>query len=267
MAVDTFDIVYKRGARAAVAEDIDELAYLPEEWGYDGEAIGRRCSNFNRALRRGDVDPPREFDATPIDPPPFYVVEAVPAITFTFGGVRVDDVRARPRQSGRADPGIVRRRRGRGRRLRPRVRRRPRRRARVRAARGADGARARAERWRVPLRSCPCTSGGSTTVRTSCGCSRPTSRSRSSGRRRTARASSRGRSTSGASTWSSASPRGSGTTSATHCARARSEVATGWTTRHGEPLGTFTFTVELDGEGRARRLFAARTEAFGGVPF
>jgi hypothetical protein len=45
------------------------------------------------------------------------------------------------------------------------------------------------------------------------------------------------------------------------------EVATGWTTRHGDPLGTFTFTIELDGDGRARRLFAARTEAFGGVPF
>jgi len=45
------------------------------------------------------------------------------------------------------------------------------------------------------------------------------------------------------------------------------EVATGWTTRHGDPLGTFTFTVELDADGCARRLFAARTEAFGGVPF
>jgi hypothetical protein len=45
------------------------------------------------------------------------------------------------------------------------------------------------------------------------------------------------------------------------------EVVTGWTTRHDEPLGTFTFTVELDEEDRARRLFAARTEAFDGVPF
>jgi hypothetical protein len=45
------------------------------------------------------------------------------------------------------------------------------------------------------------------------------------------------------------------------------EVVTGWTTRDGEPLGTFTFTVELDDEGRARRMFAARTEAFDGVPF
>ncbi len=45
------------------------------------------------------------------------------------------------------------------------------------------------------------------------------------------------------------------------------EIATGWTTRNGDPLGTFTFAVELDGDGRARRLFAARTESFDGTPF
>ena len=47
----------------------------------------------------------------------------------------------------------------------------------------------------------------------------------------------------------------------------RTEVATGHTTRFGEPLGTFTFTVELDESERATRLFAARTLAFQGRPF
>jgi hypothetical protein len=45
------------------------------------------------------------------------------------------------------------------------------------------------------------------------------------------------------------------------------EVATGWTTRNGDPLGSFTFAVELDGEDRAKRLFAARTLVFAGNPF
>jgi hypothetical protein len=45
------------------------------------------------------------------------------------------------------------------------------------------------------------------------------------------------------------------------------EVVSGWTTRNGDPLGTFTFTAELDGEDRMRRLFAARTESFAGKPF
>ena len=44
----------------------------------------------------------------------------------------------------------------------------------------------------------------------------------------------------------------------------RAEVASGWTTRYGAPLGTFVFALELDGEERMKRVFAARTEAFGG---
>ncbi len=274
MAVDTFDVVYKRGARAAVAQDIDELAYLPEEWGYDGETVRRALLDFNRAVTEGTIDPPREFDATPIDTAPIYVVEVVPAITFTFGGLKVDEDAHVLDESGHPIPGLF--------------------------AAGADaggvyvrayagglaaalvfGLRAaqtaleeggwqpgaRPANRAPPLPSCPCTSSGSTTVRTSCRCSRRTSRSRSCGRPPTARASSRGRSTTGASTWSSASPRGSGTTSATHCARTRSRSRPAGRRATANALGTFTFSVELDGENRARRLFAARTEAFGGVPF
>jgi hypothetical protein len=47
----------------------------------------------------------------------------------------------------------------------------------------------------------------------------------------------------------------------------KTEVASGWTTRYGEPLASFLFSVELDDEERACRLFAARTLSFDGVPF
>lgn len=43
------------------------------------------------------------------------------------------------------------------------------------------------------------------------------------------------------------------------------EVALGYTTRHGKRLGTFASTVWLDSEGRAERLYSARTLAFGNV--
>ena len=43
------------------------------------------------------------------------------------------------------------------------------------------------------------------------------------------------------------------------------EVALGYTTRDGKRLGTFMSAAWLDGEGRAERLFSARTLAFGDV--
>jgi len=89
MPSDFFDNVYKRGARAAIANDIDELEFLPPEWGYDGRAIRDALVEFNRRVA-DDVAPPRKYDPAPVDQPPFYVVEAVPAITFTFGGLRID---------------------------------------------------------------------------------------------------------------------------------------------------------------------------------
>jgi len=39
----------------------------------------------------------------------------------------------------------------------------------------------------------------------------------------------------------------------------RTEVVLGHTTRHGEPLATLMMSAQLDSEGRAERLFAART--------
>jgi len=88
--VDTFDLCYRRGARCAVAEDLDELALMPPEWGYDGAAVRQALVDFNRACADGSLDPPRRFDAAPIQDPPFYVIEVVPAITFSFGGLRID---------------------------------------------------------------------------------------------------------------------------------------------------------------------------------
>jgi hypothetical protein len=104
---DTFDIAYRRGARAAIAESIDELAYLPAEWGYDGETVRQAMLDFNRACLEGGHDPPRRYDATPIDRPPFYVIEAVPAISFTFDGIAIDDHARVLDESGEPIPGLL----------------------------------------------------------------------------------------------------------------------------------------------------------------
>ena len=104
---DTFDVCYRRGARAAIAEDIDEFAYLPAEWGYDGAAVKQALLDFNRQCAEGRPDPPRQFDAVPIDRPPFYVIEAVPGITFTFGGLVIDDDAHVLDGGGRPIPGLL----------------------------------------------------------------------------------------------------------------------------------------------------------------
>ncbi|GGK69759.1 FAD-dependent oxidoreductase [Streptomyces flaveus] len=97
VAVDKFALAGKRGGRVGFAEELDELVYLPEEWGYDGFAVRAAVERFNARTAAGeDPAPGRRLDRLPLDEPPYYVVEAVPAITFPFHGVRIDD-RARVR--------------------------------------------------------------------------------------------------------------------------------------------------------------------------
>lgn len=92
VAVDKFALASKRGGRVGLAEDLDELAFLPEEWGYRGEAIRDGVRRFNERASAGLATAPgRELDPLPLDEPPYYVIETAPAITFPFHGVRIDD--------------------------------------------------------------------------------------------------------------------------------------------------------------------------------
>lgn len=89
--VDKLAVVRRAGGRVAVAEDLDELACLPEEWGYDAGAVVETVRAFNAAASGGHVlTPSRVNDAAPLDEPPYYVVEAQPAITFTQCGLLID---------------------------------------------------------------------------------------------------------------------------------------------------------------------------------
>jgi succinate dehydrogenase/fumarate reductase flavoprotein subunit len=88
--VDRFALAYRKGARCAVANDLEELAYLPEEWGFDGPAARESVERFNAACAAGAPSPPRRTDCAPLVDPPYYVIELIPAITFTFSGLIVD---------------------------------------------------------------------------------------------------------------------------------------------------------------------------------
>lgn len=89
--VDKFQLCHRAGARCAVADSLEEFAWMPAEWGYPGTRIRDRVEEFNAAVRDGgETAPGRLLDRQPLDEPPFYVIEAVPAITFTFSGLLTD---------------------------------------------------------------------------------------------------------------------------------------------------------------------------------
>jgi succinate dehydrogenase/fumarate reductase flavoprotein subunit len=105
---DKFAVASRRGGRCGVAESLDELALLPEEWGYDGAAIAQAVATFNDTVTAGgDPVPGRKLDRLPLDEPPYYVIEAVPAITFPFYGIRIDADAQVLDESGAAIPGLL----------------------------------------------------------------------------------------------------------------------------------------------------------------
>lgn len=106
--IDKFEVCRRRGARHAVLEDVDELALVPPEWGYDGPAIRDEMVEVNRLLAAGqDVQPARAHDRRPLTEGPFYVMEATPAITFTMTGVRTDAQARVLDAAGQPVPGLL----------------------------------------------------------------------------------------------------------------------------------------------------------------
>ena len=105
--LDKFQLAYRRGARAAVADDIEEFEALPEEWGYEGPAARDTLLEFNRQCEAGAPSPGRNLDAAPLVDPPYYIIEVIPAITFTFSGLRIDQHARVLDESGHVIPGLL----------------------------------------------------------------------------------------------------------------------------------------------------------------
>jgi succinate dehydrogenase/fumarate reductase flavoprotein subunit len=105
---DKFAVASRRGGRCGIAESLDELALLPEEWGYDGAAIAEAIAAYNETVGAGeDPAPGRRLDRLPLDEPPYYVIETIPAITFPFYGIRIDASARVLDESGAPIPGLL----------------------------------------------------------------------------------------------------------------------------------------------------------------
>lgn len=105
--LDKFRLAYTRGARAAIAHDLDELEALPEEWGYPGVTARNALAAFNAQCAGGAPQPPRALDVQPLVDPPYYVIEVVPAITNTWGGLQVDAEARVLDRAGTPIPGLL----------------------------------------------------------------------------------------------------------------------------------------------------------------
>jgi predicted oxidoreductase len=62
---------------------------------------------FNRQCAAGTPSPGRRLDSAPLLAPPYYVIEVIPAITFTFSGLRIDPHARVLDASGQVIPGLL----------------------------------------------------------------------------------------------------------------------------------------------------------------
>ena len=106
-------------APGATRVDADTLAGLAAKLDIDPERFERTVAEFNAAIGPGDfdptikdgkgtqgIDPPKSNWALPVERPPFTAFPITCGITFTFGGVRVDEDARVLDSGGRPLPGL-----------------------------------------------------------------------------------------------------------------------------------------------------------------
>lgn len=104
--VDKFAVAVAAGARFVKADTHEELARALQSWAVDGAAFLRTLERYNSGIFLPD-EPPRRAEHAPIVEPPFYALEVQPAITFTNGGLRVDEYTRALNAVGVPIPGLL----------------------------------------------------------------------------------------------------------------------------------------------------------------
>ncbi len=90
--IDRFAEAAAAGARFTSALTVDALAAEVGAWGVDPVQLKLTVHAYAAATRGEPVvlDAPLPAEPEPLTEPPFYALEVVPAITFTYGGLRGD---------------------------------------------------------------------------------------------------------------------------------------------------------------------------------
>lgn len=89
---DRLELVRQLGGTVITAETLGDLARALDSHGVPPENVRDSLSQYNDATDPvAGLFPPRIRDHEPLATPPFYAVECVSAITYTMGGLSVDD--------------------------------------------------------------------------------------------------------------------------------------------------------------------------------
>lgn len=91
--MDKFAVAIENGGEGVVARTREELATFANAHGFKGAEMLRSLSDYDYGARNGweALDPPRTESCLPMDRPPWYALIVYPAITFTFGGLTIDE--------------------------------------------------------------------------------------------------------------------------------------------------------------------------------
>lgn len=93
-ASDTFYESQALGAPAATANTLAELVAKMQEWGVYGPGVLATIDEFNTAVAAEQAHQlriPRRSKSNALCTPPFYALGLTPGITFTLGGLRIND--------------------------------------------------------------------------------------------------------------------------------------------------------------------------------
>jgi len=107
--MDKFAVAIENGGEGVIAHSPEELAAFASAHGFNGEAMIRTLSSYNLQTANGweRLDPPRTESCLPLDKPPYYALIVYPAITFTFGGLTIDQRAQVHNPAGGAIPGLL----------------------------------------------------------------------------------------------------------------------------------------------------------------
>ena len=107
--MDKFAVAVEHGGEGVIANTHEELAAFAGAHGFDGAQMIRTLKDYNVQATSGweTLNPPRTESCLPMDRPPWYALVVYPAITFTFGGLTIDERAQVLADDGAAIPGLL----------------------------------------------------------------------------------------------------------------------------------------------------------------